>query len=116
MQGASPSIPGTIPDGIYTIRYSVAPNASVNVTYYHLRTTVILNDYYKELCKVQLAQCEPTPDVVQKLKDLRYIKSLIDAAKAKVEYCHANEQGNDMYNYAKELLNKFKTGCCITCD
>jgi len=116
IQATNVSTPGEIPDGMYTIRYSVAPNSVVNVIYYHLRTTNILNEYYKELCKLQLSQCEQTREQKQKLDDLRYIKSLIDAAKAKTEYCHANDQGNDMYNYAKKLLAKYKTGTCITCN
>jgi len=104
-----------LPDGIYTIQYSVSPNDIIFVKYYHLRTTSLVNDYFKELCKLQLDKCEPVAEQTQRLNDLRYIKSLIDAAKAKVEYCHSRNQGQDMYNYAVKLLGKYKTGCCITC-
>lgn len=105
-----------LPDGLYTIKYSVSPNDKVFVEYYHLRTTSIMNIYYKELCKVQLEPCEPTPEQHQKLHDLRYIKMYIDAAKAKAEYCHSPKQGVEMLAYADKLLRKFMTGCCVTCS
>lgn len=105
----------SLPDGLYTITYSICPNEKVNVTYYHLRTTCAMNLYYKELCKLRLETCEPDEEVKQKLSDLRYIKSLLDAAKAKAEVCHATKEGVEMLNYAKKLLSKYASGCCITC-
>ena len=51
------------PDGLYLIRYSVSPNDKVFVTYNHLRTTCITNEYYRELCKLQLAECEPSTEI-----------------------------------------------------
>lgn len=107
---------GTFPDGLYTIRYSVSPNDTVYVQYYHLRTTHLVNVYYREICKVQLQACEPTAEQHQKMHDLRYIKMYIDAAKAKAEYCHAPVQAVEMYEYAERLLAKYLTGCCITCN
>jgi hypothetical protein len=114
-QALFPSTLENLPDGIYTIRYSVSPNDKVYVKYYHLRTTILMNTYFKELCKLQLNQCEPTPEIRQKLNDLRYIRMLIDAAKAKAEYCHSTSQAIDMYNYATTLLSKYQNGCCVTC-
>jgi hypothetical protein len=102
-------------DGLYTVRYSICPEDKVNVTYYHLRTTAITNQYFKELCKLHLEPCEPTVEQKQKMNDLRHLKMLIDAAKAKVEYCHAPKEGVKMLEYAKKLLTKYQTGCCITC-
>lgn len=107
---------GNFPDGLYTIRYSVSPNDKVFVQYYHLRVTHLTNVYYKEVCKIQLQACEPTAEQHQKMHDLRYIKMYIDAAKAKAEYCHAPIQANEMYDYAKNLLAKYLTGCCVSCN
>ena len=104
-----------LPDGVYTIKYSVAPNNYAYVSYYHLRTTQILNRYYSELCKIHLQECEPSAEIKQNLEDLRYIKSLIDGAKAKVEHCHAPNQGIQMITYAGKLLDKYVSGCCLTC-
>lgn len=111
--GTSTSLP--IPDGVYKISYSISPNDKVYVSYYHLRTTAITNRYYAELCKLHLGECEPTAEEKQKLNDLRYIKMLVDGAKAKVEYCHTPNQGVKMLEYAHKLLDKYVTGCCITC-
>lgn len=104
-----------LPDGLYTIRYSVSPNDKVYVTYYHLRVTRLLNTYYGEVCKIQLAACEPTPEQHDKMHDLRYIKMYIDAAKAKAEYCHSPKEAVEMYEYAQKLLRKYQTGCCVSC-
>lgn len=104
------------PDGLYTIRYSVSPNDKVFVIYYHLRTTCITNEYYRELCKLQLAECEPSTETKQKLNDLRYIKMLIDAAKAKAEYCDSYIQATDMLGYAQRMLSKYQSGSCLTCN
>lgn len=114
-QSADCDVLDPFPDGLYKIGYSVSPNDKVFVEYYHLRVTDILNTYYAELCKVQLQTCEPTPEQHQKMHDLRYIKMYIDAAKAKAEYCHAPVQATDMLDYAKKLLDKYQTGCCVTC-
>lgn len=115
LQTANPTTLLTLPDGLYKIRYSVSPNDKVFVEYYHLRTTNITNFYYQELCKVQLEDCEPDAEQHQKLHDLRYIKMYIDAAKAKTEYCHAPNQGVEMLAYAEKLLQKYLTGCCVSC-
>lgn len=109
------SVPQAFPDGLYTIRYSVSPNETVYVEYYHLRTTQLMNKYYKEICKIQLQACEPTAEQHQKMHDLRYIKMYIDAAKSKAEYCHAPIQAIEMYQYAEQLLAKYLTGCCVSC-
>ena len=39
-----------------------------------------------------------------------YIRTLIDAAKAKVEYCQSPNEGMELFNFAKKKLKK------ITCD
>ncbi|NCD07637.1 MAG: hypothetical protein EOL97_16125 [Spirochaetia bacterium] len=115
-QNANADSLNSFSDGIYTIKYSVAPNDKVYVIYYHLRTTCISNEYYRELCKLQLAECEPSKEIQQKLKDLRYIKMLIDAAKAKAEYCNSTNQAIDMLAYARKMLSKYQSGSCITCN
>ena len=37
---------------------------------------------------------------------MNFIKTIIDAAVANVEYCQASSQGMQLYRYAKERLNK----------
>ena len=37
---------------------------------------------------------------------MRLIKSMFDAAKAKVEYCHTPKEGLELYTYALRRLEK----------
>jgi hypothetical protein len=101
-----------IPDGIYIIRYSVSPNETVYVEYNHLRISKALTRYTSILCDLELAACEPSAKIKKKLDKLIEIKSYLDAAKAKVEYCHEPDKGMTLYNYAIKLLDKLE---CKTC-
>lgn len=101
-----------IPDGIYIIKYSVSPNEVVYVEYNYLRITKALRRYNKILCDLDLAACEPSRKIKEKLSKLHQIKSFLDAAKAKVEYCHEPNKGIELYNYALKLLSKLE---CRTC-
>jgi hypothetical protein len=109
------SVVKDLPDGVYNIRYSVSPNDKVYVEYKHLRVTSLLDQWYRQLCQLEMAACEPKEDVKKDLKELRLIKSFIDAAKAKVEYCHDVDAGMDLYNFAKKKLDKFPDECCSSC-
>lgn len=100
-----------LPDGIYHIRYSVSPNSSVFVEYQHLRITSTLNIYFNEMCKVEVAACEPDSDVKAQLDELRLIKDYLDAAKIKVEYCHDPAAGMDLLLYAQKKLMKYADTC-----
>lgn len=104
-----------LPDGIYTIRYSVSPNDKVYVEYHYLRVCMITNKYFNELCKLELAACEPQADVKEELDELRMIKNYIDAAKAKVEQCDDLEAGMDLLIYAQKKLQAFGRPGCSTC-
>jgi hypothetical protein len=101
-----------IPDGIYIIKYSVSPNELVYVEYNHMRITQALIKYNKVLCDVDAAACDPPFKIKQKLEALRLINMYLQAAKAKVEYCHEPQKGMSLYNYALKLLNKLT---CTNC-
>jgi len=75
-----------LPDGVYVIKYSVAPNDNVQT-------------------------CEPATDKKDMIDEMQYIRTLIDAAIAKVEYCASASQGMELYNYALKRLNKI---LCLT--
>jgi hypothetical protein len=102
-----------IPDGVYVIKYSVAPNEYVFAEYNHLRITSFMIKFNEVLCALDLAICDPLPEVKEKLKELRLIEMLIKAAKAKVEFCHTPGQGMDLYEYAKKRLDKLACTVCI---
>ena len=53
----------------------------------------------------------PGADIKEKLEELRLIKGFIDAAKAKVEYCHEPQAGMELLIYAQKRLNKYATEC-----
>lgn len=103
-----------IPDGIYIIRYSVSPNSKVYVEYNHLRVTKLLTTYYEVLCDLNVQASQPNSDKQALLSEMYYIKTMIDAAVANVEYCQSSAQGMQLYRYAKERLNKIScpTGNC----
>jgi hypothetical protein len=101
-----------IPDGIYAIKYSVSPNNLVFAEYNYLRISQALNKYYKVLCTVDLADCDPPAKVKEKLEKLRLIKMYLESAKSKVEFCHEPQKGMTLYNYALKLLNKFECNNC----
>lgn len=101
-----------LPDGIYIIKYSVSPNDLVYVEYNHLRITQALIRYNKILCNLDLAACEPSEKVKEKLVKLQKVRMYLDAAKAKVEFCHEPQKGMTLYNYAIKLMNKIE---CKTC-
>lgn len=98
-------------DGIYIIRYSVAPNDEVFVEYNHLRTTAILTLYHEVICGLNLADCEPFSEKQDLINEINYIRLLIDGAVAEVEYCISPNKGMEMYNYALKRLKKI---LCLT--
>jgi hypothetical protein len=77
-----------------------------------MRITYALNRYYNILCEVDANGCEPPFKVKQKLEQLGLIKMYLEAAKAKVEYCHDPQKGMTLYNYALKMLNKLD---CVNC-
>lgn len=101
-----------LPDGIYVIRYSVAPNDKVYVEYNYLRVTAAMNKYYNIFCNINLSGCEPLSPEKEKLNKLRLLRSMLDGAKAKVEYCHNADQGMAIYNYASKQLDKLSCTYC----
>lgn len=95
-----------IPDGIYIVKYSVSPNKKVYVEYNHLRITRLMAKYYEVLCNLDVQSCQPESYKQDLLNEMSNIKIMIDAAVANVEYCQSPTQGMQLYNYAKDRLNK----------
>ena len=105
-----------IPDGIYVIRYSVAPNDVVYVEYNHLRISQALNRINDLLCCLDVPNCEPVGPIQQKLREINLLSTMLKAAKAKVEYCHNPTEGMAIYTYVIAQLKKLACGCgCGTC-
>ena len=101
-----------IPDGIYILKLSVSPNTVVYAEYNHLRITKALKKYQAILCDLDLGACDPPESLRIKRDKLRWIKLYLDAAKAKVEFCHNPEKGMELYKYALKLLGKMDCKSC----
>lgn len=111
--GCGGSSRSNVPDGIYIVRYSVAPNDKVFVEYNVLRTCNLMCSYYKKLCDIDVTPCEPKGKMKDLLLEMKFIRTMIDAAKAKVEYCNSPHEGMELYNFAKRKLEKIV--CNISC-
>lgn len=110
------SVYADLPDGIYIIRYAVSPTDQVYVEYNHLRETCAWTRYQAILCDLDIAACDPPATVKSKMNQLALIRTYLDAAKAKVEFCHEPEKGMELYKYAVKLLNKMDcSSSCKTC-
>jgi hypothetical protein len=95
-----------LPDGVYIIKYSLSPNDKVYVEYNHLRVSKILTLYYNVLCQIEDHTCVPDSDREELIAKIFYLRTLIDAAVSKVEYCASPNQGMEIYNYALKELQK----------
>lgn len=101
-----------LPDGVYSLRYSIKPNDEVWIEYDHMRINKVLKDYYQLLCETKLQPYPESKEIRDKLKRLAEIRVYIDAAKVEVEECGNRKRGIDLYNYAQELIT---SGICFTC-
>jgi hypothetical protein len=102
-----------LPDGIYIIRLNNINGEDCEwVEYNHLRQTAIIECWNKALCSLNINDCTfLTKDIEKKRKDLYQIKMYIDAAKAKVEFCNSPNEGLELHNYAKKLLENYNRDC-----
>ena len=99
-------------DGVYIIRQSLSPNDQVYVEYNHLRISEALNKYQKALCCIQKTiPSSPSKEVNDKIREAGFIRTLLDAAKAEVEYCHHPKSGVATLLYANERLQKLLCNC-----
>ena len=95
-----------LPDGLWNIRYSVAPNDKVYVEYKILRIVEAWKRYMELLCRVGLTPCLPDNEVQQELMSLDIIRNYLLSAKGTVENKHQFADGMNQYNFAVELMDK----------
>ena len=101
-----------LPDGIYIVRWSGAPNQSLYVEYNHLRITKALAKWQKAICSLDLKPCEPSVDLRENMENIYLIRMGLYAAKTMVEYCHKPEKGIDLYHFWLNKLNKINCEIC----
>ena len=100
-----------LPDGIYDVQYMIAPLGQVFVEYNFLRLTNINNAYYNKLAQLEIALQDPDQIILDILAEMRFIRSLLDAAKAKVEILHDAPGGSSMLAYAQKRFAKLANIC-----
>ncbi|MCA9495585.1 MAG: hypothetical protein KC589_01470 [Nanoarchaeota archaeon] len=98
-----------LPDGIWTVKYSICPNQELFVEYSFLRNTKQTIKWMNLYCKLDLEKCNKK-NYQEELKSLRDIKDLIDAAKYKAD-CGKYEQSLELYDRANQLLDSFSGKC-----
>jgi hypothetical protein len=99
-----------LPDGIWTIKYSICPNDELYVEYTFLRNIKQLIKYYNLFCKIEIDKCNKK-QYLEDLKKIREIKDLIDAAQYLADDCGKYEKSIELYNEAEEMLNEFTNDC-----
>lgn len=104
-----------LPDGVYTITYSVNPNDQVKVSYYHYRMASLLRKYHSLLCCLDLTKAH-TPELAESLyRDLTAARIYMDGAVSKAEWCESPSEAEALYNEASELVDKLKCRYCVNC-
>jgi hypothetical protein len=103
-------------DGVYVVRYSVAPNDLVYVEYNHLRITNALNLMNNLLCCIDIPDCAPQGKIKETLKEIHILDAMLKGAKAKVEYCQKPNHGTNMLAYVNERLKKLHQICGCSCE
>lgn len=100
---------GDLPDGIWTIRYSINPNDELFVEYTFLRNTLQLIDYNNAYCQLDINLCEEK-SYKEKLQKLKDIYNLIKASEYFVDCCK-HKEGLKVYNKVSDLLKDFHSDC-----
>ena len=96
----------SLPDGLYNVRYSIAPNDQVYVEYKILRIVEAYNRYINMVCKIGLTPCLPDADVQSQLRDLDTIRNYLISAKATAENLHQFTDAIEQYRFAVDLMDK----------
>lgn len=104
-----------LPDGVYKLRYSIAPNDKVWVEYEILRNQQQFRRYFELYCRLKLNNLDPNRDQNKSLKQLLDLKQELDAAKIEVEVCGNPDKGMEIYRYVAKQLDKLGAGHCTSC-
>lgn len=104
--GCSDGCPN-LPDGIYQLYYSVAPNNLVYVSYNYLRVTKTVNRLNTFLRELQLPNCLPDRELETTLQDIDIIRNYIRSAQTNInDSCGNVIDGVNQFRFANELMEK----------
>lgn len=100
-----------LPDGLYTVKYSVTPNATTYIEKSFMRVAYIESLYKRAFLQIDNG-CECNLPAKKKLKDeLRGIKLLIDGSIAAADNCDS-EGANRMYQTAYSAIQNLRLCEC----
>lgn len=103
-----------LPDGIWTVRQSIAPAIDHNLQKTFLRTTQIEKKFGNAFLKTDLIECNQDIKIEQ-LKILDQIYFYIQAAISAAGQCNT-DLAMKLYKYANKMLDNFIKGYCRTHD
>jgi len=99
-----------LPDGVYTLRYSVTPAYKNFVQKTIMRVEQLQERFDEAFMKLDMMQCDMAIKTQQKV-ELNSIYFFIQGAIAAANNC-AIEASNRLYNQASKMLNNFmRNGC-----
>lgn len=99
-----------LPDGLWTIKYSICPNDELFVEYTFLRNVKQLIKFHNLYCQIEIEKCNKK-NYLEDLKTIRSIKDIIDAAQYMADDCGKYEKAIELYDYADGLLDEFTKDC-----
>lgn len=107
---SSPALLTVLPDGIWTIKQSIAPAITFNIEKKFLRTTNIEQKFGKAFLKTDLIECNQ--DVrIEQMKVLDEVFFYIQAAIAAANQCNYI-LAMKLYTNANTMLDNFIKGSC----
>lgn len=99
-----------LPDGVYTLKYTVDPAITNFVEKTILRVDQLQEKFDEAFMKLDMMECDRAIKTQAKV-DLNTIYFFIQGAIAAANNC-AIDEANKLYNQAQKMLNNFiKTGC-----
>jgi hypothetical protein len=107
-QVGDPQLP--LPDGIYTLTYSVDPSNVNNVTKNIMRVDQLQEKFDSAFMKLDMMECDKAIKTQQKV-DLNSIYFFIQGAIAAANNC-AVDEANKLYAHAYTMLNNFLKNNC----
>lgn len=97
-----------LPDGIYKIRYSVAPNSKVFISYLYFRNVKQLNLYMTLLTDILKNRSSYSfKEYMEAQRKFLWYKELIDGAKYLCEDRFDSKSAQEIYDEVNLLLNNF---------
>lgn len=100
----------SIPDGVYTLTYSIAPAIDNFVTKTIMRTEIIQEKFDNAFMKLDMMECDG-PIRKQAKETLSTINFFIQAAIASANEC-AIDKANTLYCTANDMLDRFIKNNC----